>query len=252
MTRLMRRVLLLGGTSEIGLATMEQMAQEGPMDALLLGRDLHRLEQAAAQLDLHQWATVATMDGLDAADPSEHGRLLDAAFAQLGGVDLALIATGVLGRERSGLPQDLPAALAVLQVDFTGTASLLLGTAQRMREQGNGTVVVLSSAAAVRPRRSNAVYGAAKAGLDSLAQALSDELRPTGVKVIVVRPGHVRTRMTYGLPEPPLACEASDVAKATLAGLQRDSQTIWAPPSMRWAMLALQMLPRALFRRLSL
>jgi decaprenylphospho-beta-D-erythro-pentofuranosid-2-ulose 2-reductase len=69
---------------------------------------------------------------------------------------------------------------------------------------------------------------------------------------MVVRPGFVRTRMTRGLPQPPLACDADDVARAAVAGLERGAQTVWAPPAMRWAMLALRLLPRPIFRRLSL
>ena len=74
-----------------------------------------------------------------------------------------------------------------------------------MKAQGRGTIVVLSSVAAELPRASNAVYCASKAGLDALARALDDDLRPYGVRVMLVRPGFVRTRMTAGLPEPPLA-----------------------------------------------
>lgn len=247
-----RRVLLIGGTSEIGLAIVRQLAGKGTLETLLLGRDAAALRNAADRLHEAGCAQVDTLDGLDAGEPESHERLMEQAFAELGGVDIAILATGVLGTQREGLPEDLPAALALLQVNFTGSASLLMGVAARLRSQRGGILIVLSSVAAERPRRANALYGASKAGLDSLAQALSDALRPQGVDVMVVRAGFVRTRMTRGLPQPPLACDPQDVARATVAGIERRAQTVWAPPAMRWAMLALRLLPRSIFRRLSL
>lgn len=247
-----RRVLLLGGSSEIGLAIVREMALGGPVEALLAGRDEATLAQAAAGLRTAGCSAVSTLDSLDANDIASHEQMLDQALARLGGVDVAILAVGVLGSERAGLPNDVPAALEVLSVNCLGAGSLLMRTASRMRALGGGAIVVLSSLAAERPRRANAVYGASKAGIDSLAQALSDELRGTGVDIVVVRPGFVRTKMTKGLPEPPFSCDPQDVARATVAGLRRGSQTVWAPPATRWAMLALRLLPRPLFRRLSL
>jgi decaprenylphospho-beta-D-erythro-pentofuranosid-2-ulose 2-reductase len=225
-----RRVLLIGGTSEIGLAIVRQLAGKGTLEALLLGRDAAALRNAADRLHGAGCAQVETLDGLD----------------------IAILATGVLGTQREGLPEDLPAALELLQVNFTGSASLLMGVAALLRSQRGGILIVLSSVAAERPRRANALYGASKAGLDSLAQALSDALRSQGVDVMVVRAGFVRTRMTRGLPQPPLACDPQDVARATVAGIERRAQTVWAPPAMRWVMLALRLVPRSIFRRLSL
>ena len=68
---------------------------------------------------------------------------------------------------------------------------------------------MLSSVAAERPRRANAVYGASKAGLDALAQGLGDELHEQGVRILVVRPGFVHTRMTRGLAPAPLSDHAA-------------------------------------------
>lgn len=246
-----RRVLLLGGTSEIGLAIVRELAARSAVSALLAGRDPTALESAAQRLREQGRIDASVLTGLDAGDPERHEALIEQAFARLGGVDVAILATGVLGAQRGGLPEDVPEAISLLQVNFTGSASLLMRVAQRLRAQRRGAVVVLSSVAAERPRRGNALYGASKAGLDSLAQAFSDALRADGVQVMVVRPGFVRTRMTAGLPSPPLACDAQDVARATARGLERGAQTVWAPAAMRWAMLALRLLPRPLFRRLT-
>ncbi len=242
------RVLVIGGSSEIAGAIAAELAREGVSDAVLAGRDAGALEAAAVGLRAAGAARVQTL-ALDALETGGHSAALEQAFTLLGEVDVAVLAVGVLGA-RGGLPDDIPAALDVLRVNTVGAASLLMETARLMRAQGGGTIVVLSSVAAELPRASNAVYCASKAGLDALARALDDELRAEGVRVMVVRPGFVRTRMTAGLPEPPLATSAAVVARQTSRGLRRHARTVWAPSGLRWLAAALRMLPRSIFRRL--
>lgn len=248
------RVLVLGGTSEIAGAIVLELARRraGKCEVVLSGRDRDGLDRVAQRLRAAGCERVLTF-ALDALDREQHEAILARAFAQLGGgVDVAILAVGQLG-ERGGLPLDIPAALEVLDVNVLGAGSLLLHVAKLMRERGEGgTLVVLSSVAAQRPRASNVVYGASKAGLDALAQGLSDALHGSGVRLLVVRPGFVRTRMTRGLPVPPFATTPEAVARASVDGLERGAQTVWAPGAMRWVMLALRMLPRGVFRRLPL
>jgi decaprenylphospho-beta-D-erythro-pentofuranosid-2-ulose 2-reductase len=243
------RLLVLGGSSEIAGAISGELAREGASEVVLAGRDTAALEAAASQLRAAGAGRVQTI-ALDALAVDSHRASIERAFELLGGTaDVVVIAVGVLG-SRGGLPEDIGAALEVLRVNTVGAGSLLMESARLMRRQGRGTIVVLSSVAAERPRASNAVYCASKAGIDALAQALDDELAAEGVRVMVVRPGFVRTRMTAGLPEPPFATSAAVVARATSRGLQRGARTVWAPSPLRWAMAAMRMLPHAVFRRI--
>ncbi len=244
------KVLVLGGTSEIAEAIVRQLAARESCEALLAGRDEVALHERAESLKQDGCASVHTL-ALEARAMDKHTAMLQQAFALLGDVDLVILAVGVLGDREVPL-QDIPAALEVLEVNFLGSGSLLLHCAQALSKQGHGTIIVLSSVAAERPRASNIVYCASKAGLDSLAQGLADALHGSGVKILVVRPGFVRTRMTKGLPVPPLSTTSDAVAKATLRGLEKGSQTVWAPPVLRFVMALLGLLPRALFRRLPL
>jgi len=243
-----RRVLVLGGTSEIAAAIVAALPADQAREVVLAGRAGERLDGAAAAL---RGAGVRRVESvtLDAEDPAGHGPALQRAQEILGGIDLAILAVGVLG-SRGGLPEDIPAALEVLRVNTVGAGSLLLHAARLMRDAGHGTIVVLSSVAAERPRASNAVYCASKAGLDALAEALDDDLRGQGVRVMVVRPGFVRTRMTAGLSVPPLASTPEVVGRQTVRGLRREASAVWAPAGLRWVMAGLRMMPRAIFRRI--
>ncbi|HEX7610555.1 MAG TPA: SDR family NAD(P)-dependent oxidoreductase [Solirubrobacteraceae bacterium] len=243
-----RRVLVLGGTSEIALAIVREMQSRAPREVALAGRDVQGLAAAAEDLRQAGCERVLTFE-LDALATSAHAEVLDAAFAELGSVDIVVLAVGLLG-ERGAMPTDAAGAVEVMQVNFAGAGSLLIEAASRLREGGGGAIVVLSSVAAERPRRANAIYGASKAGLDALARGIGDELQDEGVRVLVVRPGFVHTRMTAGLSPAPLATTPEAVAKVAVDGLDGGTQVVWAPGPLRWLMLVLRHLPRPLFRRM--
>lgn len=239
---------MLGGTSEIALAIVRELQDRTPREVALVGRDPQGLARAADELRSHGCERVLELE-LDALALDRHAEVIAEARERLGGADVILLAVGVLGA-RGGLPDDVAGALDVLRVNVVGAGSLLLHAARALREIGDGTLIVLSSVAAERPRRANVVYGASKAGLDALAQGLSDALADQDVRVLVVRPGFVRTRMTADLTPAPLATTPAAVARVVLDGLDRGEQTVWAPRRLRLLMFVVRLLPRPLFRRL--
>jgi decaprenylphospho-beta-D-erythro-pentofuranosid-2-ulose 2-reductase len=238
-----RRVLLLGGTSEIGLAILAAMRLPADCQVMLAGRDQRRLAAAGESLP----ATVATLH-YDATEPAGHAGLVEAAFSA-GPVDLAIAAAGVLiGQEV--LARDLDQAGILVQTNLTGNVTAVLGIAERMRAQGSGTIVVLSSVAAVRPRKANFVYGAAKAGLDAFGRGLADSLHGSGVRVLLVRPGFVVGRMTQGQSRAPMSTTPGQVGRAVANALVGRARVVWVPPGLRAASVGLRLIPRPLWRRL--
>jgi decaprenylphospho-beta-D-erythro-pentofuranosid-2-ulose 2-reductase len=238
------RVLLLGGTSEIGLEIVAALRLPPEAEVVLAGRDEQRLAAAGKALGCR----VRTVS-YDATALDTHQEVVDTAFAA-GPVDLVISAAGVLvGQEV--LDRDPRQAGRLVETNFTGHVSTLLAAAARLRAQGHGTIVVLSSVAAVRPRKANFVYGAAKAGLDSFARGLADALHGTGVRVLLVRPGFVTGRMTAGMKAAPLATTPEQVGTAVAAALRRPgASTVWVPPSLAVLATALRLLPRPVWRRL--
>jgi decaprenylphospho-beta-D-erythro-pentofuranosid-2-ulose 2-reductase len=244
------RLLLVGGSSEIGVAIARRLAADGPVAPYLLGRSPDRLAEAASTLE-RAGCQPATVDVVDAAAIETHAGAVARAFERSGGFDVVVLAIGVLGAQR-GVDADDATIEEVMRVNFLGSGSLLLHCLRLLRDQGSGTLVVLSSVAAERPRAANAVYGAAKAGLDALAQGLADSVAGSGVRVLVVRPGFVTTRMTAGLPRVPFATTAEAVADATVGALRGSRHTIWVPAVLRLVFAVLRQLPRPLYRRLPL
>jgi decaprenylphospho-beta-D-erythro-pentofuranosid-2-ulose 2-reductase len=244
------RVLLVGGNSEIGLAIVRRMRADGPVSVCLLGRDRRRLEAAAGELE-HAGVSTVAVEVADADEPATHESAVTNAFNALGGLDVVVVAIGRLGGQ-AGLDADPAEAAEVMRVNFLGAGSLLLHSLRRLREQDRGTLVVLSSVAGERVRAGNAIYGAAKAGIDALAQGLADATAGTGVRVLVVRPGFVTTRMTAGLKPAPMSSTPEEVADATVQALGGRAHTIWVPGRLRFVFAVLRHLPRPLFRRLPL
>ena len=243
-----QRILLLGGPSEIALATARQLAGQRPgVEVVLAARPGDRRTAAAAEL-ASRGIRVAEVD-LDATDLPSIERAVAAAFDAGGDIDVAVVAFGLLGDQEQAW-QDLAAAMGLVQVNYAAAVACGVLVAGRMRKQGHGAIVALSSVAGLRPRRSNFVYGSTKAGLDAFYSGLGTALAADGVRVMVVRPGFVRTRMTAGLKAAPLALEPEQVASLIAAGLRAGRDVVWAPPAMRPVMVALRLLPGPLFRRL--
>lgn len=245
------RVLVLGGTSEIALAIVAEMQRRSPQKVALLGRDPAALAEAAAKLEREGVDATLTAT-VDAQEVERHEQVLADAFAKLGGADTAIVAVGQLG-ERGTLLSDVPAALDLLRVNLVGTASLLLRAARLLRSQPPGSreprLLVISSSAAWRARPSNVPYGASKAGLDALADGLGLALEQEGVRVVVLRPGFVHTKMTRGMPPAPFATTPEKVAHRVVDKLEGGARVIWAPAIMRLVMALARVLPRRVFRR---
>ena len=241
-------VLVLGGASEIALATVRKLAQTRARTVVLAGRDVTRMQSAAASLRAAGAQNVDVVP-FDALRTDEHERFVDEMWARHGQFDLVMLAFGVLGDQQTD-ERDASAALRVLDVNFRGAVSVGIPVAAKLREQGHGTIVVLSSVAGERARRDNFVYGASKAGLDAFFQGLADAMVGTGVQVMIVRPGFVHTRMTEGRTPAPFATTPDRVADDIVRGLGRNAITVWSPPVLRPLMSAVRHAPRPVFRRM--
>lgn len=237
-------LLILGGTSEIALATARRLIARRARTVWLGGRPSPELERAAEHL--RELGADTRTVAFDALDSEAHESALGKVFAE-GDVDLVLFAFGVLGDQATD-ERDPVAAARVAQTNYTGAVSAGLVCARALQEQGHGSLVVLSSVAGERARRWDFIYGSSKAGLDTFAQGLGDALHGTGVHVMVVRPGSVRQRGSARRGDGPLSTTPERIAAAIELGLRRRSDVVWVPGSLRLVMSALRHVPRPVFR----
>lgn len=241
-------ILVLGGTSEIGLAICARYLRNAAARVVLacLPSDPGR-EDAAKAMTAAGARAVEVVD-FDALDTAGHPATIDAAFAD-GDVDVAIVAFG-MDADAEELWHNQAKAVAVAGVNYTAAVSVGVLLAEKMGAQGFGQIIAMSSVAGERVRRSNFVYGSTKAGLDGFYLGLSDALREDGVKVLVIRPGMVRTRFSAHVKEAPLTVDKEQVAELAVRAAARGKEIVWAPGAFRYVMMALRHVPRAIFRRL--
>jgi len=241
-------VVVLGGTSDIAHQLVALLLADRGRSVVLAGRDRMTLEQAAQGLRRRvAHVETVTFDALTLDDVDKTVMRCFEAAAEA--VDLVIVAVGELGRQEVD-EVDPDRVARMMTVNLTWPAAALSVVADQLRRQGHGRIVVLSSVAGFRIRRSNFIYGSAKAGLDGFAQGLSEALRGTGVTLHIVRPGFVRTKMTADRSPAPFAVEASRVASDVVRGLARGQVVIWSPGLLRWMFSAFRFLPGAVWRRL--
>ncbi len=241
-------VLVLGGTSDIALAIVRKVVARRGARVVLAARRPVACEPVVAELELAGASEVHCVP-FDATDFATHEVFVRSTFDRFGDFDLVIVAFGMLG-DQARAERDRAAALDIVQTNYTGAVSVTVPLVDRLRTQGHGTLVLLSSVAGERVRRANFVYGSSKAGVDGFYQGLSASLVSSGVDVMIVRPGFVHSKMTAGMKAAPLSVTPDAVAEAVIRGIAHGRDIVWVPSAMRYVMMVLRHLPTAVFRRL--
>jgi decaprenylphospho-beta-D-erythro-pentofuranosid-2-ulose 2-reductase len=246
----MQTVILLGGDSDIGVAIVRRMVADGARDIVLAGRNIERLEARAqgAQALRSAGAMRVSVRAFDAVATGTHAGFFDEAWKLLGDVDAVIVAFGALSAWNAW--ERAAESIEAAQTNYVGGVSAMVEASTRMRDQGHGSLVVVSSVAAHRPRRFNFVYGSTKAGLDAFAEGLSFVMRDLGVQVLTVRPGFVKTKMTAAHTPLRFATTPEAVAERVVRAIARGDELIWCPGILRWVMFAMDHVPRFAWRRI--
>lgn len=231
-------VAVVGGTSDIGLAIARELTKLGGNRYILAGRDVEAMRRASEDLPATSFVELDV-----ARDKQEEA--LNTLFAD-GDVDVVVLAAGKLNAQPS--PKEIS---EMARVNGAGSIALLAEVADRLRTQGHGHLVVISSIAVVRPRPSNFWYGASKVGLDFAARGLADDLGDSNVLVSVVRPGFVHSKMTEGMKPAPLSCKPEDVGRAVAkAVVNGDDGVVWVPGALRYLAYLLRLLPMSILSKI--
>src|SRR5689334_24718968 len=243
------RVLIVGATSAIATETARVYAAYGAR-LFLTGRDGARLDGVAADLRVRGAGAVETAV-LDVTDRRRGPEVLESAWAAFGGLDVALLAHGVLP-DQARCQASADETLAAIDVNLTSTVALLTPLANRFEAARAGCIAVISSVAGDRGRQSNYVYGCAKGGLDRFLEGLRNRLFRSGVAVITLKPGFVDTPMTAGMRQGPLFASARRAGRAVHRAIERRRDVAYIPWFWRPIMAIIRALPEPVFKRLRL
>ncbi|MEH3159484.1 MAG: SDR family NAD(P)-dependent oxidoreductase [Sphingomonas taxi] len=183
-----RRILLTGGTTGIGRATLALLAAEGA-HVLTFGRHRRELDDALATVP------GGTVSGLVADAATRDG--IDAVFAavdeRLGGID-ALVACAALGAQPIHEMADDDWRY-VVDTNFVGYLACAKAAIARMERQGGGQLLFVGSISATIKAPGESVYAATKAGIQAFAETLRKEVADKAIRVGVIQPGSVDTDM---------------------------------------------------------
>jgi decaprenylphospho-beta-D-erythro-pentofuranosid-2-ulose 2-reductase len=241
-------VLALGATSAIAEATLRLFAVRGAR-FFLVARNPDKLNAVAGDLLTRGAAGVAT-HVMDLDDTSAHPVMLAAAAENLGTIELALLAHGVLGDQQEA-EASYPAAEAVLGTNFMAPVSLITWLANYFEASRQGTLAVISSVAGDRGRKSNYVYGASKGALNIFLDGVRNRIDRSGVHVLTIKPGFVATPMTAHLPQNALFATPSNVADGILKAVEKRKDVVYVPAFWAIIMLILRTIPRSIFKKLN-
>jgi decaprenylphospho-beta-D-erythro-pentofuranosid-2-ulose 2-reductase len=241
----MTRVLVLGATSAIAAQIARRYAARGGA-LFLVGRAADKLARLREQLGE---AVVGHLEA-DLDDTAGNAARVDEAFARLGGVDVAVIAHGLLGDQQAS-EHDWRVAEQILCTNLLSAISLLIPIANHLERARTGHIAVLSSVAGDRGRPRNFTYGAAKAGLNVYLQGLRSRLWPAGVGVHTFKLGPVDTPMTVDHRKNLLFSRADVVAAQIVAGIDANVAEAYVPAFWRPILGLVRTMPETVFQRVA-
>ncbi|KQP52705.1 SDR family oxidoreductase [Methylobacterium sp. Leaf108] len=243
-----KTLLLVGATSDIGRAVASRYAREG-WAIVLTARDPSAARRDTDDLSVRTGEPVAVLP-LDVLALDTLAAFVDALPVL---PDTVVCVVGELG-DQNRAEADPEHAARVMATNYLGPSLLLGILADRFAARGHGTIVGVSSVAGDRGRGSNYVYGSAKAGFTAFLSGLRNRLARGPVRVVTVKPGFVRTRMTQALSLPPLlTAEPAEVGAAIYAAAERGrADVVYVRPVWRLVMAIIRAIPEPIFKRLRL
>jgi decaprenylphospho-beta-D-erythro-pentofuranosid-2-ulose 2-reductase len=246
----MKNILIVGATSAIALACARQWAAQGAR-FFLVARNGERLKQVADDLGA-RGAQLAACHQLDINSLERHSGMLERCAAELGALDIVLVAPGTLP-DQAACQADPAVAVREFNTNVTSVIALLTPLANTLEAQRRGALAVISSVAGDRGRPSNYLYGSAKAALSAFCEGLNARLFKAGVHVLTIKPGFVATPMTEGLPLPGLlVATAEKVASDIVRAVEQRKDVRYTPWFWSIIMLIIRSVPKFMFKRASL
>lgn len=240
-TRLNKDVVLIGSTSEIGLEIINQLPFKGAVNLHLIGRQMPTTNAVTSSLLQTHFVHC------DLESKTE----IERAVQYINGIDkieLVIVAAGHLPPENYDF--SLESIMKTHAVNTVGCIAFISAAATKMRGNKTGRIVFISSIATFRPRERNFTYGSSKAGAEFFARGVASKYASEGVRLMIVKPGFVFTKMTSGFRPAPFSTNPKVVARIAVKGMSDGKKVVFAPKKLKFVTRLLTLLPEKLFRLL--
>lgn len=243
----MSYILIIGAKSDIAKATAREYAKHG-YDIYLAARNSSELEEFANDIEVRTERTVKLIE-LDILDYKSHQDF----YNQLEEKPLGVIsAIGYLGEQETA-QVNFDEAQRIMDTNYTGVVSLFNIIANDFEHRRSGFMVGISSVAGDRGRKSNYIYGSAKAAFTTYLSGLRNRLYDAQVHVLTVKPGFVATKMTddMDLPEK-LTAQPEAVAEDIYKAQQKNKNVLYTKWIWKWVMMIIRNIPEFQFKKMSI
>ena len=246
------KVFITGASSGIGAALARHYAANGATLALTARRgavlealksEIGAASSAGAQIEIYS---------ADVTDAASMARAANAFMERHGAPDVVIACAGLSIGVDSELAEDVPVFKQVLDTNLVGTLATFQPFIKAMKKQGKGALVGIASVAGIRGLPGSAAYSASKAAVIAYCESVRVELRGTGVKVVTIAPGYIRTPMTAGNPYPmPFLTDAPVFAARAAAAIAAGVSYRVIPWQMGVVAKLMRALPNWLYDRLA-
>jgi decaprenylphospho-beta-D-erythro-pentofuranosid-2-ulose 2-reductase len=240
-------ILIIGAKSDIAKAVANKYAENG-YNLYLAARKSSELQNFANDIKIRNQKDVKCID-FDVLDYNSHQNFYNSLEEKPIGV---ISVVGYLG-EQEKAQNDFEESQKIMDTNYTGVVSVLNIVANDFEKNKNGFIVGISSVAGVRGRKSNFIYGSAKAAFTTYLSGLRNRLFRSNVHVLTVKPGFVATKMTEGLDLPKkLTAQPKEVANDIFKAQQKVKNVIYTKWFWRYIMLIIKNIPEFQFKKMSL
>jgi len=234
-------VVLIGSTSEIGIAILSKLNYTSTSKIVFIGR---KVPKQTIYSTSNQEVEFIECDLLENEAVNNALKSLE----KLNSIDLVIVAAGYLPLENQEF--NCLEVHKALMINAVSIPLIIASVMKIMQYQTSGKILLISSVAAMRPRIRNFTYGASKNTADFFTVGLINKFRNSKTRVKILRPGFVYTKLTRDFKPAPFAISSQEVAKIAVQGIFKKQEVIYAPKKLRVVMLILKILPRSIFNRL--
>lgn len=242
-----KNLLILGATSDMAVAIAHKFANKG-FGLTLAARNLEKLNPIESDIRIRYKASVSSVlfEALNFKSHQQFYRDLNDK------PDIVICVFGMLG-DQAQAQTDWESCEEIINSNYTGAVSILNIVANDFEKRKSGVIVGISSVAGDRGRQSNYFYGSAKAGFTAYLSGIRNRLFVSGVHVLTVKPGFVKTKMIENLKTPaPITGSPAAVAENVYKAVMKKKDVIYVLPIWRWIMLIIKYIPEGIFKKLKL
>jgi short-subunit dehydrogenase len=245
-----KSILIIGATSSLIKALAVLFAKQ-KNNLVLSGRNIDEVERIAADLKI-RYDCQTRACGFEATQYDQHEQFLNLAIEQFGNIDGVVIGIGELGDQLLA-QNNFSEAMKIINSNYVGPTSILNHVANYFEQQNEGFIVAVGSVAGDRGRQSNYIYGSAKAAFATYVSGLRNRLAKSNVHILLVKPGFMDTKMTFGrIKKSLLVTSPEKAAKDIYTALNNGKLTAYIPWYWQIIMAIIKSIPESIFIRMKL